>query len=437
MSLTFATSAATALAFGLLPAIRGTRVPLAESLKEQSRGVIGVEGRAAGIPLGKILVAGQMAIAILLLVAVLFMRSLQALVNVDVGFDRDHVLVARIDPRSSGYTVAELPALYTRVADGVGRVPGVAAVSLSWTGAFTGRNRGNFLVEGYVPASAERMETRKNWVTSDYFETVGLAITQGRAFGAEDSATTRRVGVISETMARRYFPNQSPIGRRLSWGSSNFDADGYEIVGVVEDARYNDVRTESVNMTYLLATQSDRYANHVQVRVSGEPAAVINAVRSALRESEPRLAIGAIETLDEGIVRSMGVERLLGWLTMTFGAAALGLACLGLYGTVSYAVRRRTAELGIRIALGANRAAVQWLIVREALLSVLLGGAIGLPLAFTAARAAAGLLYATTPFDPVAYGTAVGVLAAVSACAAYIPARRASRLDPMIALRME
>ena len=278
------------------------------------------------------------------------------------------MLVARIDPRSSGYTVAELPALYARVAEGVGRLPGVAAVSLSWTGAFSGRNRGNFLVEGYTPAPDERMETRKNWVTSDYFQTVGLAITQGRGFGAQDSANTRPVGVISETVARRYFPDQNPIGRRLSWGSGNFDADGYEIVGVVEDARYNDVRTESVNMTYLLATQSDRYANHVQVRVGGEPAAMINAVRNALRESEPRLAIGAIETLDEGIVRSMGVDRLLGWLTMTFGAAALGLACLGLYGTVSYAVRRRTAELGIRVALGANRAAVQWLIVREALL---------------------------------------------------------------------
>jgi putative ABC transport system permease protein len=206
---------------------------------------------------------------------------------------------------------------------------------------------------------------------------------------------------------------------------------------VVEAARYNDVKAESVNMTYLLATQSERYANNVQVRAAGNPTALINAVRNALRESEPRLVMGPIETLDEQIVRSMSVERLLGWLTMTFGGAALGLACLGLYGTISYAVRRRTAELGIRVALGADRVAVQWLIVREALLLVLLGGAIGLPLAFVAARAVGGLLYATAPSDPVAYGTAVGVLVAVSAFAAYIPAWRASRLDPMIALRTE
>jgi predicted permease len=231
MSLAVATSVATALAFGLLPAMRGTRVPLAESLKAQTRSVIGADGHGGRVPVGKLLIAGQMAVAILLLlVAALFMRSLHALVNVDVGFDRDHVLVARIDPRSSGYTVAELPALHTRVVEGLARLPGVAAVSMSWTGVFSGRNRGNFLVEGYTPARDERMETRKNWVTSDYFRTVGLAIKQGRGFGVEDSANSRPVSVINETMARRYFRNQNPIGKRLSWGSRNFDADGYEIV---------------------------------------------------------------------------------------------------------------------------------------------------------------------------------------------------------------
>jgi ABC-type antimicrobial peptide transport system permease subunit len=161
------------------------------------------------------------------------------------------------------------------------------------------------------------------------------------------------------------------------------------------------------------------------------------AVRNALRESEPRLAVGAIDTLDSRIARSMGIDRLLGWLTMAFGAVALGLACLGLYGTISYAVRGRTAELGIRIALGADRAAVQWLIVREALLLVLVGGAIELPIGFLAARAVQGLLYDTPPFDPIACAASAGVLSIVSMAAAYIPAWRASRLDPMKALRLE
>lgn len=437
MGLTFATSMVTALAFGLLPAVRGTRVPLAESLKAQTRSVIGGAGQGGRVPVGKVLIAGQMAVAILLLlVAALFARSLQALLHVDVGYDRDHVLVARVDARSSGYAVAELPALYARVVERLARLPGVVAVSISAT-LFSGRNRGDFLVEGYTPARDEEMETLKNWVTSDYFRTVGLAIKQGRGFGPEDSADSRRVGVINETMARRYFRNQSPIGKRLSWGSSNFDADGFEIVGVVEDARYNDVRDESLNMAYMLAVQTERYVENVELRAAGNATALTNAVRNALRESEPGLAVGTIETLDSRISRSIGVERLLAWLTMAFGAAALGLACLGLYGTISYAVRRRTAELGIRIALGADRAAVQWLIVREALLLVLVGGAVGLLFAFLAARAIGGLLYATAPSDPVAYGTAAGVLVVVCALAAYIPAWRASRLDPMRALRME
>ena len=201
--------------------------------------------------------------------------------------------------------------------------------------------------------------------------------------GPEDSASSRRVSVINETMARRYFRDQDAIGKRLSWGSSNFDADGFEIVGVVEDARYNDVRDESLNMAYVLATQTERYVENVQVRVEGDPTALTNAVRKALGETESRLAVGTIETLNSRIARSIGVERLLAWLTMAFGGAALGLACLGLYGTISYAVRRRTAELGMRIALGADRAAVQWLIVREALWLVLVGGAIGLPFSFS------------------------------------------------------
>jgi ABC-type lipoprotein release transport system permease subunit len=223
----------------------------------------------------------------------------------------------------------------------------------------------------------------------------------------------------------------------LSWGSSNFDRDGFEIVGVVEDARYNDLKDDSLNMAYTLVVQDNRFAGNVEVRLEGNPTALANAVRNALLESEPRLAVGTIETLNSRIARSIGVERLLGWLTAAFSTAALGLACLGLYGTISYAVRRRTAELGIRIALGADGVAVQWLIVREALQLVLVGGAVGLLFAFLAARAIGGLLYATTPSDPVSYGTAAGVLVVVSAFAAYIPAWRASRVDPLAALRHE
>ena len=438
MGVTFATSIVTAVAFGLLPAVRGTRVPLAASLSATTRSVIGTaHGRR--LPLAKLLVAGQMAVAIvLLLVAVLFMQSLRALVEVDVGFDRDQIVVARIDPRSSGYGVAELPALYDRVLQRLARLPGVVAASVATSGPFSGsRNRGDFLAEGYTPGSDEQLITLKDWVTWDYFRTVGLAITRGRGFRAEDAADNRRVCVVSESLARRYFPNDSPLGKRVTWGGSNFDAEGLEIVGVAEDARYNDVRTESLNMVYVPGTQGERYLTRVQVRAHDHATALPNAIRSALRESEPRLAVGAIDTLDDRINTSIGVERVLGWLTMTFGVAALALVCLGVYGTIAYTVRRRTAELGLRIALGADRAAVQWLIIREVLMLVAVGGSVGLPLAFLAARAAGALLYGTAPSDPAAYVASAGVLVMVCTAAAYIPAVRASRLDPTLAMRAD
>ena len=238
----------------------------------------------------------------------LFVRSLHALVQVDVGYDRDHVLVVWIDPRSSGYAMAELPALYTRVVDRLVRVPGVVSASVAANGPFSGsRSRGDFLVEGYTPAQSEQMTTLKDWVTPDYFRTVGLAITQGRGFGPEDSANSRRVSVVSAALARRYFPNQNPIGKR--WGtSSNFVVDGFEIVGVVEDARYNDVRAESVNMTYTPAIQADRYLDRVQVRAGGDPTALMNAVRNALRESEPRL----VGPLRDHFVRGQAPHRRAG-----------------------------------------------------------------------------------------------------------------------------
>ena len=355
MGVTFATSIVTAVAFGLLPAVRGTRVPLAESLSATTRSVIGTGGHGRRVPVAKLLVAGQMAVAIvLLLVAVLFMQSLGALVEVDVGYDRDEIVVARIDPQSSGYGVAELPALYDRVLERLARLPGVVAASVATSGPFSSsRNRGDFLVEGYTPGSDEQLITLKDWVTWDYFRTVGLTVTRGRGFRLEDAANSRRVCVVSEALARRYFPNQSPLGKRVTWGSGNFDADGFEIIGVVEDARYNDVRAESLNMVYLPGTQGERYLSRVQVRTDGNAKAFTIGVRNVLRESEPRLAVGWIETLDNRIAASIGVERVLGWLTMAFGVAALALVCLGVYGTIVYAV----TGVGPRSSACASRSA--------------------------------------------------------------------------------
>jgi predicted permease len=437
VAFTLGVSLLTGLLFGLMPAFRSTHVRLAETMKSQTRSVIASGGQGR-VPLGKLLIAAQMAFSLLLLiVAALFARSMQQMTRVDVGFDRDRVLIVSLDPRAGGYTREELPTLHRRIIDRVAAVPGVTSVSVSGNGVFGGsRTTSSMEIEGYTPARDENPIADQDVVSHEYFRTVGLTIVAGRAFGPEDTATSRKVSIINETTARRYFKNQNPIGRR--WSYDDDFANGFEIVGVARDARYTSVRGESPNMVYRpMAQNPDDYPHSLEIRTDGSPAALGPAIRNALRQLEPRLPVTGVDTLDERITRTMGSERLMMWLTMAFGGVALFLACLGLYGTISYAVTRRTAELGVRMALGAGRGAVQWLILREALILVAAGLVIGIPLAFLAARAMSTLLFGVAPTDAVATGSAVAALVVIAALAAYLPARRASRVDPMLALRAE
>ena len=437
VAFTMGVSLLTGLLFGLMPAFRSTHVRLAETMKSQTRSVVGAGGQGR-VPLGKLLIAGQMAFSLLLLiVAALFARSLQQMTRVDVGFDRDRVLMVSMDPRAGGYAVAELPELYRRISERVAAVPGVTSVSLSSNGVFGGsRSTSGMTIEGYTPARDENPTADQDIVSNEYFRTVGLSIVAGRAFGPEDTATSRKVSIINETTARRYFKNRNPIGQR--WNYDDDLAQGFEIVGVARDARYNSVRGESPNMAYRPVSQTvDDYLNSLEIRTDGNPAALAPQIRDVLRQVESRLPVSSVDTLDARITRTMGSERLMMWLSMAFGAVALFLACLGLYGTISYAVTRRTAELGVRMALGAGRGTVQWLILREAFILVGVGLVIGIPLAFLAARAMSTLLFGVAPTDAVANGSAVAALVAIATLAAYLPARRASRVDPMLALRSE
>jgi ABC-type lipoprotein release transport system permease subunit len=259
----------------------------------------------------------------------------------------------------------------------------------------------------------------------------------GRTFDTTDDR--RKVSVINETMARRYFGNKSALGKRWGYGSA-VGENAFEIMGVVEDARYSgrDLRAgESLNMAYLPAAQDSRFLQSLEVQVSGDPAAFATAVRNALHQVEPRLPVVGSESVEARVGRALGAYRLLAGITTAVGVIALGLACLGLFGTMSYAVTRRTMELGMRIALGAGRGSVQWLVMREALTLVLFGLLVALPLAFLAARAVGQVLYGVVAYDLWAYGAAMTTLVLVTAVAAYLPARRASRLDPMKALRAD
>jgi predicted permease len=425
------------VAASILPALRGTRVAPTDAMKAQARQV-GSAGGRRGAAVGKTLVAAQMAFCLLLLiVASLFIRSMQSLMQTEVGFDRNHLLVARIDVRSLGYPDAQRQALYDRVLDRLRRIPGVESASLSLNGPLgTSWRASSLRVEGYTPAANEQLTTNEEIVTADYFRTVGLALVEGRAFSQEDAHPGSRSTIVNQAMARRFFPSGGAIGKRWS-GTDRLEPDSPVIVGVVQDAKYVDVRAATPNMVYRLAQASPvEVLGNLEIRASA-PSALAVTVRQALAEIEPDLPVFDLVPLDRRLNRGLTNDRLIANLTSTFGIVALMLACLGLYGTISYGVARRTTELGVRIALGADRASVAWLVIREAATLVAIGAALGLPLAFAAGRSIASLLHGVDAVDPASYSLATVLLALVAGVAAYLPARRASRIDPMVALRSE
>jgi predicted permease len=436
LAFALAVTVITGILAGVGPALRGTRVSLAESMKHQSRAVgVGVRGALVG----KSLVGAQIAFCLLLLVlAALFTRSMDSLLQVDVGYDRDRLLVARLDVRSLGYSDEHRQALYERLLQRITRIPGVESASLSLNGPLgTGRRMSSMTVEGYTPAPQERMITNEEAVTVDYFRTVGLRIVQGRDFVPADRAAAAPQTIVNETMAKRYFPDGDALGRRWSYGDT-IEKDSPVIVGIVENARYIDVRGEVPNMIYQLsAATPDVVLSNVEVRAAVPPAQLGGALRRALSEAEPGLPVFDIIPLIERVNRGISNDRLVARLTTAFSVVALLLACLGLYGTISYGVTQRVTELGVRMALGAARRDVLWLVIREAAIVVAIGMAVGVLLSVPAGRSVGTLLHGVAPIDPLSYVIAATALTAVAGLAAFLPAHRASRIDPMVALRTQ
>ena len=426
------------LAAGILPALRSTRVAPTEAIKAQARQV-GHAGGRRGAAVGKVLVAAQMAFCLLLLiVAGLFVRSMQVLSNTDVGFDRDRLLVARMDVRSMGFSEQQRQALYDRVLERLRGIPGVVAASASLNGPLgTSRRASSLIVEGYTPAPDEQLLTNEEFVTNGYFATVGLALVEGRGFTTEDNRPGSRSSIVNQSMARRFFPAGGAVGKR--WTSDGaIQAESSEIIGVVQDAKYVDLRGATPNMVYRLsgATPVDVLGN-LEIRTAGDPAALAPAVRQALAELEPALPVFDVVPLDQRVNRGLTNDRLIANLTSAFGIVALLLACLGLYGTIWYGVSCRMSELGVRMALGADRPTVAWLVIREAITLVGIGAAAGVPLAVLAGRSILSLLHGVDAVDLPWYAQAILVLVLVAGVAAYLPAHRASRIDPMVALRSE
>lgn len=423
---------ATALLFGTIPAFRATRLNLTDSLKNGR----GQSSAAAKGPLAKALVIAQVALSLVLLVgAGLFVRSLVNLTNVDTGFNRENVIRLRIDPSSAGYKEdTRLVNMYREIEERVSALAGVRAASFSVFTFNEGTWNNPIWVQGYLSGHRDT-DVHHNAVGTNYFAAMGISLLAGRTFGPQDTATSPKVGIIGETMARTMFPSGSPIGQH--YGRALAHAADIQVIGVVKDVKYNSLDEQQQPGDYLPYIQNVRYLDDFEVRYSGDSAAIITAVRQAIHDVDPALPVSDVSTLNEQVSRSITNQRLVAQLSSFFGLLAVFLSCIGIYGLMSYLVARRTKEIGVRMALGAERSHVLWLVMRESLWLVALGIAVGVPVALASERLVSSELFGLRPSDPVTLLSGVGVLLAVAALAGYLPARRASLVDPNISLRYE
>ncbi|MGH7226618.1 MAG: FtsX-like permease family protein, partial [Gemmataceae bacterium] len=314
--------------------------------------------------------------------------------------------------------------------------PGVRAASISFFTFNQGAWSSDVMVHGRGPTPENNHNVIHNVVGPGYFTTMGIPLLTGRIFGPHDTAASPRVAVINQTMAKEFFPGGSPIGRRFDIDDARHDSN-IEVVGVVKDAKYLSLRQRRLPAAYYPYTQNIQYYNDLEVRYSGDPAAIIAEVRHAVGEVDRPLPISYQNTLAEQVNESVTSQTLIARLSAFFGLLAVLLACIGIYGLMSYAVTRRTNEIGIRLALGARPGDVLRMVLRETLVLVGIGLAIGVPVALGCGRWAASMLYDLKPTDPATVLVAVVLLFLVGLSAGFLPARRASKVDPMTALRHE
>ena len=436
LGFTLLVSLLTALLFGIVPAWRAARVDLSPALIESTRST----GRGGGRSrLAKSLVILQVALSLVLLVgAGLLVRSLENLKSFYPGFNKDNLLLLSVNPGMVGYKGNEVSALYRTLVDRFGTLPGVRATSFSMDTPLSGNSSGTQLkIEGYKSGTGKELTpVLLNILGPGYFKTLETAILLGRDFTSADQAGAPKVAIINETAAHEYFGDTNPLGRRISIPGWIGDPSWLEIVGVVKDARQRDLREQTGPMAYMPLYQSAVPSGVTfEIRTAANPAATATAALHTITQIDGRVPVFNVRTLGEQVDDSLLKERLVASLSTLFGILAVLLACIGLYGLMTYAVNRRTNEIGIRMALGAERRQIARMILRETLLLVTTGLAIGIPVSFAASRLIRSELYGLQPGDPITISATSLLMAAVAALAAYLPARRASRVDPMIALR--
>ncbi len=444
---TLAVTVLTGVVFGLVPALQTTKPNVAVTLKDEAAAVVG--GGHAG--LRKSLVIAQVTLSLLLLIgAGLFVRSLGNLRNLGPGFPSQNLIGFEIDPSLSGYSVERMKVFYPQLSAALASIPGVQAVGLAsnrileddeWDSSMT--------VEGYNPDKpGDRPEPYMNQVGPGYFATLGVPILEGRDFTPNDNREVKHSPdvfgwvptaiMVNETFVKKYCAGRNPIGLHAGFGSDPGTPIDMEIIGVVKDIKYTNLRDEIPPQAYVPYLGS-RYIGGmvIYVRTVADPNILMSAIRSKVRDMDSNLPIYAMRTTEVQINNSLATERMIASLSAVFGFLATLLAVIGLYGVMAYTVAQRTREVGIRMALGAAQGSVIWMIMREVLILVALGVAAGVPASLALTKLVQSQLFGLTPHDPATLGIATIALASIACAAGYIPAWRASRLDPMKALRYE
>jgi predicted permease len=445
----FLLSLATGIAFGIVPAWISSHADPAEAL----RGINRSTGDRALLP-QKAMIVFQAALSLVLLVgAGLMTQTLRNLERQDFGLVTANRYVIHMDPMGAGYNLDRIGAFNQRLESEFSALPGVKSVGLALYSTLEGNNWGEGIYVEGRPAPAPDEHNGSSWdrVSPHFFETIGQPVIRGRGLTEQDTATSRMVAIVNQSFVKKFFPQQDPIGSHFGTFNQKYAGD-YEIVGIVADAKYTNPRDPArpmyfrplsqlnTNLKEHSATTAESrslFPNSITIQFVGDASRLESLARRTLANINPDLTIESFRSLDYQVADNFNQERLITRLTGLFGLLALALASVGLYGITAYSVARRTSEIGLRMALGANRGDVVALVLRKALLLVALGLAIGVPVALLGGRLMASQLYGVRPYDPISLAAAVLLLSAFAALAGFIPARRAASIEPMNALRTE
>ncbi|MBS1788099.1 MAG: ABC transporter permease [Acidobacteria bacterium] len=436
LGFTIAVTAITAMLFGLAPALQATRV----NLIAEFQGGVRQLGAGTRSRLSRVLMVVQIALSLMLLISTgLFVRTLRNLQSVDPGFNPNQLALFRLDAVSAGYTQEQFAALQSRLQTRLESIPGVRAATYSRVPLLAGvRSNRRISVPGYTPPPGASMIFNLNGLAPNFLAAMEIPLLLGRGFTDHDAATGPKVAIVNQAFARKIFRDETAIGRRISF--SNAPATSMteiEIVGITRDAKYTGLREDAPPTIYVPATQMPEGVANYCVRTTGNPTLLFSAIRAAVRELDPSLPVLNLRTQEEQIARISSEELLFARLSGFFGLVTLALACIGLYGLMSFFVLHRTGEIGLRMALGALPSQVLRMILRESLLLVGVGVALGLLAAYVSSRFIQSMLFGLSPTDPLTYGSVALLLILVALLASWLPARRAARVEPMTALRSE